>query len=76
MDTDSLTSMPVIFLLFLLPPLSLLSLQRPPIALAQILQPLHLRNLRFHLYDQYLQLLLTLLAGVGVDIASVLFAIW
>ena len=39
------------------------------------LLPLQLRQLRFHLRDQYLQLLLTLLAGVSVDIAGVLFAI-
>ena len=50
-------------------------LWRPPIALAQIHQPLRLRNLRFHLYNQRLQLLLALLAGVGVNIAGVLFAV-
>ena len=36
---------------------------------------LQLRNLRFHLHDQHLQLLLALLAGVGVDIPCVLFAV-
>ena len=51
------------------------SLQRSPIALAQILQPLRLRNFRFHLLDQRLQLLLAFLAGMGVDIAGVLFTI-
>ena len=56
-------------------PLSLLSLQRSPIALAQILQPLRLLNLRFHLYNQRLQLLLALLAGVSIDITGVLFAV-
>ena len=50
-------------------------IQRASIALAQILQSLRLRNLRFHLHDQHLQLLLALLAGVGVDIAGVLFAV-
>ena len=40
-----------------------------------ILQSLRFRNFCFHLHDQHLQLLLTLLAGVGVDIAGVLFAI-
>ena len=39
------------------------------------LLPLQLRQLRFHLHDQYLQLLLALLTGMGVDIAGVLFAI-
>ena len=36
---------------------------------------LQLREFSFHLDDQYLQLLLALLAGVGVDIAGVLFTI-
>lgn len=61
-------------LIFLLPPFAL-SLRWLPIALAQILQSLRLRNLRFHLHDQHLQLLLALLAGVGIDIARVLFAV-
>lgn len=39
------------------------------------LLPLQLCQLCLHLYDQHLELLFTLLAGVGVDIASVLFAI-
>ena len=36
---------------------------------------LQLREFSFHLDDQYLQLLLALLAGVGVDIAGVLFTV-
>ena len=56
-------------------PLALLLLGRSPIVLAQILQPLRFRNLCLHLYDQHLQLLLALLAGVSVDIAGVLFAV-
>ena len=54
---------------------ALLSLPRISLALAQLHQPLCFRNLRFHLHDQYLQLLLALLAGVRVDIAGVLFAV-
>ena len=50
-------------------------IQRASIALAQILQPLHLRNLGFHLRDEHLELFLALLAGVGIDIAGVLFAV-
>ena len=52
-----------------------LLLQRASIALTQIHQPLCFRNLCFHLHDQHFQLLLALLAGVGVDIAGVLFAV-
>ena len=36
---------------------------------------LQFRELGFHLDDQHLELLFTLLAGVGVDIAGVLFTI-
>lgn len=61
--------------LYIFSPLAFLTLQRASIALAQILQPLRLCNLCFHLYDQHLQLLLALLAGVGIDIAGVLFTI-
>lgn len=50
-------------------------LQRPPITLAQILQPLRFRNFCLHLHDQHLQFPLALLAGMGVDIAGVLFAV-
>ena len=50
-------------------------LRRPPIAFAQIHQPLRFRNLCLHLHDQHLQFPLTLLAGMGVDIAGVLFAV-
>ena len=39
------------------------------------LLPFQLRQLRFHLCDQYLQLLLTFLAGMRVDIPRVLFAV-
>ena len=49
-----------------------LLLRRPPIALAQIHQPLRFHDFCLHLHDQYLQLLLALLAGVGIDIAGVL----
>ena len=42
----------------------------------QLFQPLRLRNFRFHLRDQHPELLLALLAGVRVDIAGVLFAVW
>ena len=61
--------------LYIFSPLAFLTLQRASVALAQILQPLRFRNLGLHLLDQRLQLLLTLLAGVGVDIAGVLFAV-
>lgn len=37
---------------------------------------LQFRELGFHLDDQHLELLFTLLAGVSVDIAGVLFAVW
>ena len=37
--------------------------------------PLQLRQLGLHLHDQGLELLLALLAGVGIDIAGVLFTI-
>ena len=56
-------------------PLALLLLRRLPIALAHIFQPLRFRNLCLHLHDQCLELLLALLAGVGVDITGVLFAV-
>jgi len=49
--------------------------QWSPIAFAQIHQPLCFRNLRFHLHDQHLQLLLALLSGMGVDIAGVFFTV-
>ena len=62
-------------LFYLLFPLTLLLLRRSPIAFAQILQPLRFHDLRFHRYDQRLQLLLALLAGVRVDIAGALFAV-
>ena len=61
--------------LYIFSPLAFLTLQRASIALAQILQPLRLRNFRFHLLDQRLQLLLALLTGMGVDIAGMLFAV-
>ena len=56
-------------------PLALPLLQWPSIAFAHIFQPLRFCDLRFHLYDKHLQLLLALLAGVGIDIAGVLFAV-
>lgn len=62
-------------LLYFPRPFALLPLQRASIALAQILQPLCLRDLCLHLHNQYFQLFLTLLAGVGVDIPRVLFAV-
>lgn len=37
---------------------------------------LQFRELGFHLDDQHLELLFTLLAGVSIDIAGVLFAVW
>ena len=58
-----------------LPSATFLSFCRSPIALAQILQPLRFRNLCLHLHDQCLELLLALLAGVGVDIACVFLAV-
>ena len=39
------------------------------------LLPLQLRQLRFHLRDQYLQLLLTFLARMRIHIPRVLFAV-
>ena len=39
------------------------------------LLPLQFRQLSLHLDNQHLELLLALLAGVGIDIASVLFAV-
>ena len=53
--------------------LTLLWLQRRERSLC--FQSLRFRNLRFHLHNQYLQFLLALLAGVGVNIAGVLFAV-
>ena len=64
-----------LILFFCLRLISFLPFRRSPITFAQILQPLRFRNLGLHLLDQRLQLLLTLLAGVGVDIAGVLFTI-
>ena len=61
--------------LYIFSPLAFLTLQRASIALAQILQPLRLRNFRFHLHDKRLQFLLALLAGVGIDITGVFFAV-
>ena len=62
-------------LLYFPRPFALLPLQRASIALAQILQPLCLRDLCLHLHDQHFQFFLALLVGVGVDIAGVLFAV-
>ena len=62
-------------LIFLLPPLALLLLRWASVTFALGLQSLRFHDLRFHLYDQHLQLLLALLAGVGVDITGVLFAV-
>ena len=64
-----------LILFFCLRLISFLPFRRSPITFAQILQPLRFHNLRFHLHDQCLQLLLALLAGMGVDIAGVLFTI-
>ena len=52
-----------------------LLLRWSPITFALVLQSLCFRNLRFHLHDQHLQFLLTLLAGVGVDVTGVLFTV-
>ena len=38
--------------------------------------PFQLRQLGLHLHDEHLQFLLTLLAGMGVDIAGVFLAVW
>ncbi len=65
----------VALLLLLLPPLTLLPLWGRSISFSQILQPLCFRNFGLHLYDELLQLLLAFLAGVGVDVAGVLFAV-
>ena len=46
-----------------------------PITFALVLQAPRFRDLCLHLHDQHFQLLLTLLAGVSVDIAGVLFAV-
>ena len=64
-----------LILFFCLRLISFLPFRRSPITFAQILQPLRLRDLCLHLHNQYFQLLPTLLAGVGVDIAGVLFAV-
>lgn len=53
-------------------PITLLGLPSPCL---QIHQPLRFRNLCLHLHNQHLQLLLTFLTGVCVDIAGVLFAV-
>ena len=58
-----------------LPSATFLSFCRSPITLAQILQPLCFHNLCLHLHDQCLQLLFTILAGMGVDIACVFLAV-
>lgn len=64
-----------LILFFCLRLISFLPFRRSPITFALVLQSFRLCNLRLHLYDQHLQLLLALLAGVGIDIASVLFAV-
>ena len=64
-----------LILFFCLRLISFLPFRRSPITFAQILQPLRFRNLGLHLLDQRLQLLLALLAGVGIDIAGVLFTV-
>ena len=56
-------------------PLVFLLLQWPPITFSLVLQPLRFRNLCLHLHDQHLQFLLTLFAGVCIDIAGVLFTV-
>ena len=67
--------MAVFFLHLLLCLLAFLPIRQASIALAQIHQPLRFRNLRFHLHDQHFQLLLALLAGMGIDIAGVLLTV-
>lgn len=62
-------------LLPLLHPLTFLLLWRLPVSFSQVLQPLRFRNLGLHLHDERLQFLLTLLTGVGVDVAGVLFSV-
>ena len=64
-----------LILFFCLRLISFLPFRRSPITFAQILQPLRLRDLCLHLHNQYFQLLLTLLAGMGVDVATALFAV-
>ena len=46
-----------------------------PVAFTHFHYPLCICNLGFHLRDEHLELFLALLAGVGVDIAGVLFAV-
>ena len=67
--------MGIFYSLLFLSPFALLCLCRPPITFSLILQPLRFRNLCLHLRDQHPELLLALLAGVGVDIPCVLFAV-
>ena len=64
-----------LILFFCLRLISFLPFRRSPITFAQILQPLRFRNLGLHLHDQHLQLLLALLAGMGVDIAGVFLTV-
>ena len=64
-----------LILFFCLRLISFLPSRRPPIAFAQILQSLRFHDLRLHLHDQGLEILLALLASVGIDIAGVLFTI-
>ena len=64
-----------LILFFCLRLISFLPFRRSPITFALVLQSLRLCNLCLHLHDQYLQLLLALLASMGVDIAGVLFAV-
>ena len=53
----------------------LLHFCRLPVAFTHFHHPLHLCDLGFHLCDEHLELFLALLAGSGVDIAGVLFAV-
>lgn len=64
-----------LILFFCLRLISFLPFRRSPITFALVLQSLRLCNLCLHLHNQHLQLLLTLFAGVCIDIAGVLFAI-
>ena len=64
-----------LFYFLLLSPLTPLLFWRTSITFPLVHQPLRLRNICLHLHDQRLQLLLALLAGTGVDIAGVLFAV-
>ena len=64
-----------LILFFCLRLISFLPFRRSPITFALVLQSLRLCNLCLHLHNQHLQLLLALLAGIGVDIAGVLFTI-